>query len=98
MNEDKIIEDFNNFLKNKEIFKKYSINKKTLKEIMNKRYSVEELEVFKLERSHQRNEARKAKYYNLYHTDEEYRKLKRKKALIFYYIKRHEYNRQLKNK
>lgn len=94
MNEELILQDFNNFKKSKDILKEHNISREKLKEIMNKRYSAKELEAFKWERSHQRTEGRKAKYWNLYHTDPEYQAKKKRMALLRYYLKKEE----LKNK
>jgi len=90
MDEEKIIQDLNNFCKHKDIIKNNDIDRKTLKEIMNRRYSGEELEAFKWERSYQREKLRKEKYHTLYHSDEKYREKKKKMALIRYYIRKNE--------
>ena len=91
MDEEKIIQDLNNFKKNKDIIKDNGIDRKTLEEIMSKRYSAEELRLFKLYRTTQRTEERKEKYHERYHMDEKYREEKKKKALIYYYIRKHQF-------
>lgn len=88
MNEEKIIEDFNNLKKNKDIIKEHNITREQLRVIMNKRYSNEELAAFKLERTRQREKMRTEKYYFMYHNDEKYHKIKKDKARIRYWVKK----------
>ena len=89
MNEEQIIRQFQELKKNRDIILENGIDKKTFMEIINKRYTAEELEFFKIQRSRERMERRKNKYYLLYQNDEKYRNNKKKQALIRYYIKKH---------